>query len=175
MFERFTKDAREVVTGAVALAATLGQSHVGPEHLAATLPTAGGRVADLLAAHHVDPAALTAAAGGGTHGGILSDAEVEVLRSVGVDADEVLRRIEQEFGAQEPTRPSRRRLRRPLRPEVKVVLTQSLRQAQAMHHRELRTEHILLALLAQPAPDPATRLIQSRGLTYDTARSTLVA
>jgi hypothetical protein len=175
MFERFTRDAREVVHGAVTLAAALGQSHVGPEHFAAALPPAGGRAADLLAAHHVDAAALEAAAGG-ERPAVLSDDEIEALRSVGVDAAEVLRRIEQEFGPLPAgPRSGGRRWRRPLRRESMKVLQQSLRQAQGLRHRELGTEHILLALLAQDDPDPATRLIQSHGLTYDTAKAALAA
>jgi ATP-dependent Clp protease ATP-binding subunit ClpA len=175
MFERFTRDARQVVMGAVALAATLNQSHAGPEHMAACLPATGGKAADLLAAHDIDAAALQRAAGAGEHRRVLNDDEVAALRSVGVDADEVLRRIEAEFGPQPaPDRPAGRRTRRPLRREAAKVLQQSLRQAQGMRHRELRSEHILLALLAQEEPDPATRLIQSHGLTYQTAKSALI-
>lgn len=176
MFERFTRQAREVVKGAVVLAAKLGQAQAGPEHLAACLPPAGGRAADLLAAHHVDGAELVAAARGGTVGGVLTADEVDALRSVGVDADEVLRRIEEEFGPQPvPARPARRRLRAPMRRESVRVVQETLHQAKGLRHRELGTGHILLALLAQTEPDPATRLIQARGLTYATARAALAA
>jgi hypothetical protein len=179
MFERFTGDARELVKGAVVLAGSLGQSHVGPEHLAASLAPVGGVAAGMLAAHQITPEALQAAAAGtGAGADVLTADEIAALRSVGVDAQEVLRRIEQEFGAQPPpNRPASRRgrFRQPFRPESKRILEQSLRQAVGMKHRYLGTEHILLALLAQPNPDPATKVLLAHGLTYDTARAEILA
>lgn len=114
---------------------------------------------------------------------VLSPAELSALRAVGIDADEVFRRIEETFGDPEwfipddPHQPERRRFgRRRVRfgAEAKRALEESLRQAIRLRHRHIGTEHTLLGLLALPQP-PLPNLLAAHGITYEQARQRVLA
>jgi ATP-dependent Clp protease ATP-binding subunit ClpA len=69
----------------------------------------------------------------------LDDDDAEALAAIGIDLDEVVRRIDRHLGG----RPSRRpRFSR----EAKKVLELALREALAMRHNYIGTEHLLLGL-----------------------------
>ena len=142
MLERFTKRARTLVTGATTRAQEASADQVRPEHLLAALlddedslavrvltgcgaPVA--RVRDELGRHrarYVDG---------------LDEDDAEALAAIGIDLDEVVRRIDRHLGG----RPSRRpRFSR----EAKKVLELSLREAVSLHHNYIGTEHLLLGL-----------------------------
>jgi ATP-dependent Clp protease ATP-binding subunit ClpA len=160
MFERFTKQARHVVTFAREQARGLGHRHVGTEHLLLGL---------------LDPEAGTSA-GLLSEAGLTSDgvrAEIErllgqswflspddaaALERIGIDIEAVRAKLEESFGpdalAPEPP-PTRYGLfgRKislgPLTPRTKKVLELALREAIRLKHNWIGSEHILLGLLRE--------------------------
>jgi hypothetical protein len=185
MFERFTREARRVVLAAVTEVGETG-ADVEPQHLLLALTRASAgegerpdeRVAArILAGHGVTAEALRAAMTGATRRGGLSDDEVAALRSLGIDAEEVFRRLAEAFGPDAlaeaaPTR-SRRGLGRlggPFTRDAKKILELSLREAIALRHRSIGSEHLLLALLRAGVPGPTGAVLAERGVTYDDVR-----
>jgi ATP-dependent Clp protease ATP-binding subunit ClpA len=182
MFERFTKDARRVVTDSITVATGAGADKVAPEHLLlAVAADADGDGARLLAGYGVTEAALAAALTPATGRAGLTEDEITALRAVGIDADEVFRRIEEAFGTDalhepSPVRPRRRgRLGSPFSPPAKKVLELSLREAIAMRHRAIGSGHILLALLRQGLSGPVAEVLTRHGVDHDSARDRLRA
>src|SRR5262249_44462957 len=149
VFERFTKDARRVIVASIETAAESGAAKAAPEHLLLGLAAADQTIAArILASHGVTAADLRAATAPATGRAGLTDDEISALRAVGVDVDEVFRRIEQAFGPaalDEPSmpRPPRRRGRigAPFTPQAKKVIELSLREAVALGHRQLSSGH----------------------------------
>ena len=165
MFERFSGEARTVVRHAWDESRRLRHGHVGTEHLLLGLlqPDAGAAAA-LLRAAGVD--ADRVRDGISRHVAapprILSDADAEALRTVGIDVEAVLARIEASFGPHavlenEPGRGGgwcgRRRGRRPgrsrLTPRARKVVELSLREAIRLRSDAIGAEHLLLALLRE--------------------------
>ncbi|MBX6748451.1 MAG: Clp protease [Micromonosporaceae bacterium] len=160
MFERFTKQARQVVTSARDQARELGHHHVGTEHLLLALldPDSG------------TPAALLAEAGLTSDGvraeierllgqsGFLTPADAAALERIGIDIEAVRARIEESFGpgALEPEVPptryglfGRKVSRGLLTPRTKKVLELALREAIRLKHNWIGSEHILLGLIRE--------------------------
>lgn len=191
MFERFTKPARQVVLDAVKAADRIGPAvasaeqtsnrQVRPEHLLLGVAMSKEEVgASVLAGFGLDAARVERAITRRDPRTVLSDAEMAALRAVGIDADEVFRRIEEAFG--EPDwfladasgdQPERRPFGRlgggRFDKDARNVMVQSLRQAVALKHRRIGTEHILLGLLSIPQP-PLPDLLAAQGVTYERAR-----
>ena len=143
MFERFTVGAREVVTTAVAEASSLGHPAVGPEHVLLGLlhPGVGvgrevlndaGLTPDRVreAVRHRYPAA-----------GFPTADDAESLRSVGIDLDEVMARLEQTLGADALAPAAARRGGRRFTPVAKKTLQLAL--------RDLTPTRLLAALRVQ--------------------------
>jgi ATP-dependent Clp protease ATP-binding subunit ClpA len=161
MFERFTQDARQIVITAQAEATELRQPHVGTEHLllamladpgtAGTVLREAGVEADNVRADLVRRVSPTPP--------LLTEEDVEALRSVGVDADAVLARIEASFGPDALLPPisekrgwlGRRQECTRFSPRSKKVLELSLREAIRAHDGEIRSGHLLLGLLREGA------------------------
>jgi ATP-dependent Clp protease ATP-binding subunit ClpA len=102
MFERFTNDARAIVTAAQEHARRLGHSFIGCEHLllaAASMPEPAGAV---LRDHGVTPARVESEiarhVGLGRTRDLLCGLDREALASIGIDLDTVRARIEERFG-----------------------------------------------------------------------------
>jgi ATP-dependent Clp protease ATP-binding subunit ClpA len=187
MVERFTKPAREVVRSALAAAERLGHRQVGAEHLLLGVASPGSGVgADVLAGFGLGAAQVERAMTRRDPRSVLSPAELSALRAVGIDPEEVFRRIEEAFGDPEwfapdvpdvPEQPGRRLFgRRGVRfgDEARRALQESLRQAIGLKHRHIGTEHILLALLTLPQP-PLPDLLAAHGITYEQARQRVLA
>ncbi|MEV4755917.1 Clp protease N-terminal domain-containing protein [Micromonospora sp. NPDC049559] len=182
MFERFTREVRQVVTDSVEIAGGAGAAKVAPEHLLLALADGGQgggeqSGARVLTGHGVTAAALRAALAPRVGRAGLTDDEVAALRVVGVDIDEVFRRIEEAFGpdalsdlAAAPPPRRRGRLGAPFTPEAKKVLELSLREAVALRQREITSGHLLLALLRQGLPGPIAEVLTAHGVTYDGVR-----
>jgi ATP-dependent Clp protease ATP-binding subunit ClpA len=191
MFERFSGEARTVVRHAWDESRRLQHGHVGTEHLLLGLlqPDAGA-AASLLRAAGVD--ADRVRAGISRHVSspprILSDADAEALRTVGIDVEAVLARIEASFGpdavlAPEPGRlggwRSRRRGRRPggrsrLTPRARKVIELSLREAIRLRHDAIGAEHLLLALLREGG-GLGVQVLSEAGVDLERLRQTTTA
>jgi ATP-dependent Clp protease ATP-binding subunit ClpA len=182
MFERFTANARRTVLTAVRIATERRADKTSPEHLLLAVVAEDGGGSRLLAGYGVTAAHLSAALDNATQRAGLTDEEISALRSVGIDADEVFRRVEEAFGPDafdEPTpAPPRRRrglLGGPFDPQARKVMELSLREAIALGHRSIGTEHILLGLLRQGISGPMSTVLTANGVSYDDAKRRALA
>jgi ATP-dependent Clp protease ATP-binding subunit ClpA len=181
MFERFTSEARNVVVGAQEQARALEHRFIGTEHLLLSMLANDDTAARLLRERGVTVESARAMIERYV-GGVpprLTPSDAEALRAIGIDIDEVRRRLEENFGpnplAAPPQEPVRRRfgLRRtrrqpdggqrgggqrggpgitghiPFSPRAKKVLELSLREALRLKHRSIGTEHVLLGLIRE--------------------------
>jgi ATP-dependent Clp protease ATP-binding subunit ClpA len=168
MMERFTKRARELVERAVEIATESRASEVRPEHLFAALlwdtDCLAVRVleeqgADLDRLHaELDQRRSRYVDG-------LDEDDATALASIGIDLAEVVDRLG------DPPRGGRRfgRPRRKFSRAAKKVLELSLREAVALGHSYIGTEHLLLGLVRQ---DDATvrEALRAAGVPTDGLR-----
>ena len=183
MFERFTDRARKVVSVALAKAKEQGDDQIRPVHMLYGLTVADGVAARALTALGVDTAAVERefgrASGAAPHEAASDDAEA--LAAIGIDLDEIKRRIEESFGpgALErvpltPGGPLNWTGRLPLNGQAKLSLAESLKEARALHHKYIGTEHVLLGLLRvaerHPYGEFAAATLPDLGLDPATAR-----
>jgi ATP-dependent Clp protease ATP-binding subunit ClpA len=146
MLERFTKPARTVVTAAERQAAAATASETRPEHLLMALLDQDGCLAVRVLGDLGAPAAELRQ----TLDGLrlryvdgLDEDDAAALRAIGIDLDEVVRRIDRNLGGLGPAHsPGRRRFSR----QSRKVLELALREAIALHHNYIGTEHLLLGL-----------------------------
>ena len=147
MFERFTRSARTVVTGAHRQAAATASPEIRPEHLLMALlaeetclavrvleglgepPVVVSRALERHRLRHIDG---------------LDEDDAAALRTIGIDLDEVVRRVEQNLGG---LAPAPRRARPRFSRASKKVLALGLREAISLGHNYIGTEHLLLGLL----------------------------
>jgi ATP-dependent Clp protease ATP-binding subunit ClpA len=144
MFERFTGPARTAVGSATTFAQQALASETRPEHLLwALLEDEGTLAARVLADVGAPVAELRAELGRQRLqyvDGLDAD-DADALRAIGIDLDEVVRRIERNLGGR-GSAPRRPRFSR----ASKKVLELSLREALSLRHNYIGTEHLLLAL-----------------------------
>jgi hypothetical protein len=188
VFERFTRDARTVVISTQDLCRSLGVDEVRPVHLLLALTDDGSGAREVLTAHGLTADAVGAAIGVPRPGASapLDDDDAAALRSLGIDLDAIREAVDQQFGegALEAAAAgegadgaegradggdlAQRRLG--LGGHVrfgrgaKKVLELSLREAVRQHSREIRSEHIALAVVR--TDDDAVRMLLS-GLGVD--------
>ncbi|MEV8126552.1 Clp protease N-terminal domain-containing protein [Streptomyces sp. NPDC085944] len=173
MFERFTKDARVVVQGAVEHAEAAGAGTVEPEHLLlALLDREGSRASFALAAlgagEHRD--AVRQELRDARRRAGLSQAETEALAGLGVDVAEIVARVEEAHGVGALSADDRKGGRRwsghgSLSRGAKEVLEKALRVAVARRDRRIGDEHLLLALILRPGV-PA-EVLAGHGVTHE--------
>ena len=187
MFERFTSAARQVVVQAQTEARELDHGWIGTEHL--LLAVLSGVDGPLVAA--LTKAVLT-------HDGVRREVlrwfadghdDATALRGLGIDLDDVRRRVEDTFGPGalddgEGTAPGSSRWRRPRRGsgeggghipfsrDAKKALELSLREAVTLHSRAIAAEHLLLGLLR--AGGTTTVLLDRVGAAPDDVRRRVV-
>jgi len=178
MFERFTDKARTVVILAKGKAAERGDQ-IRPVYMLYALTSGDGVAARVLASLGVDAAAVerqldrTAPRGNPLEGEATSG-DAEALATIGIDLDEIRRRIEESFGpgtlehlplADQGSlnRTGRMMLTR----EARQTLARSLKEARALHHSYIGTEHLLLGLLSVAEGNPRGDFIPE---TLDTLR-----
>jgi ATP-dependent Clp protease ATP-binding subunit ClpA len=159
MFERFTDRARNAVTGAQSTARELGHNYIGTEHLLLALLEGDGIAARVLAGLGVTPDVVKRQVLAEVGRGPLDPGDAEALGTIGIDLHEVQRRVEASFGPGALYwRPGCGRGRRgvpllgghiPFTPRAKKVLELSLREALALKHNYIGTEHILLGLVRE--------------------------
>ncbi|MFJ9405858.1 Clp protease N-terminal domain-containing protein [Streptomyces sp. NPDC101393] len=171
MFEKFTADARAVVTAAATHADRTGSGTVGePELLLALLDRTDSAAATALGALGIRERrdSVVSALDAARRRGGISTADVTALAGLGIDVEEIVARVEQEHGvgALAPGGPARRgkKLRRPFTAEAKSVVERSLRIAVGRGDRRIGDEHLLLALTARPGP--AATVLADHGVTY---------
>jgi ATP-dependent Clp protease ATP-binding subunit ClpA len=149
VFDKFTNLAKRSITLSQDEAIGLGHDFIGTEHLLLGLARVREGVAgELLGEHGVTPdrarreaVRLLEAAGVPATGG---RAAAEALATIGIDVEEIRRRADDAFG------PGRFFFPRPAyTPRAKKALISTLREAQALGHDDIGTEHILLGLLAE--------------------------
>jgi ATP-dependent Clp protease ATP-binding subunit ClpA len=183
MFERFTDRARTVVTRAQE-SDELRHRHIGTEHLLLGLLDGDGVAHGVLVGAGVDPQRVRADVKRQLSGGfdVFGEAEAADLKLLGIDLDAVRAKVEETFGpdalaprASEKRRLFGRRLRSPFTARAKKVLELSLREALALKHNYIGTEHILLGLLRE-GNGLATRVLVEQGFDLaDLRRRTLAA
>ena len=162
MFERFTDKARQVVFLAKGKATERDDDQIRPVHMLYGLAAADGVAARVLTAVGVDAAAVDRELGrasGAPPGALASGNETdggdaEALAAIGIDLDEIKRRIEESFGpgALErvpltPRGPLNWTGRMPMNDQAKLSLALALKEAKGLHHNYIGTEHLLLGLL----------------------------
>ena len=187
MFERFTDKARKVVILAKGKATERGDDQIRPVHMLYGLAATHGVAARVLTALGVDGAAVDRElrrAGGALPRSVGSSDEAtagdaEALAAIGIDLDEIKRRIEDSFGpgALErvplaPRGPLNWTGRLPLAEASKLTLALALKEARALHHNYIGTEHVLLGLLrvAERQPHADFAAVTLRDLGLDPAR-----
>lgn len=180
MFERFSQHARDAVIGAVRRADWDNEDRVTPEHLlVALLADEGAGLAPLLG-EQVTAAEISGELERLRRRGGLSDADAAALGEIGIDLGAVLDTVERSLGpdalvAPVSDRSRRRGFSRPGRatitPEFKHTLELSLRETTSLREREMRPEHLLLALLRQPGP--SRDVLGAHGIRYADVRARL--
>ena len=165
MFERFTDKARMVVILAKAKATERGDQ-IRPVYMLYALASAEGVAARALASLGVDADSVeglfdsTAPLRSPLEGEATSG-DAEALAAIGIDLDEIKRRIEESFGPGALERvplaqqgPLNWTGRMTLTRESKQSLAFALKEARAMHHNYIGTEHLLLGLLSTAERNP---------------------
>src|SRR5580658_2103799 len=186
MFERFTDRARKVVSLALNKAKERGDDQIRPVHMLYGVAAADGVAARALEVLGVDAAAVERELGrtGGaaaSAAGVPDDTagDAEALAAIGIDLDEIRRRVEDSFGpgALErvpltPRGPLNWTGRLPLSDQAKLTLALALKEARALHHTYIGTEHVLLGLLrvAERQPHADFAAVTLRDLDLDPAR-----
>ncbi|WP_062442925.1 Clp protease N-terminal domain-containing protein [Herbidospora daliensis] len=183
MFERFTDDARRVVSAAQVEARRLNHPRIGTEHL--------------LLGMLQDPESLAARVLTGLdHGGaearlrdILNqpggrrgpELDAALLSTIGIDLDAIREKVEEAFGPgaldREPVRDHRGHLRSgrhiPFGPRAKKTLELSLREAIALKHKSISDGHVLLGVIREGG-GLAMQIIVESGISPDRVREALV-
>jgi hypothetical protein len=177
MFERFTKDARAVVEGAVGHSERTGAEVVGEEHmLFALLDREGSRGSFALTSlgmagrrDSVERGLAEARRRGG-----LSRADADALSGLGIDLSEIVSRVEEAHGVgalESGPKGSGRWSRRAFGQGAKDTLTRSLRIAVARRDRRIGDEHLLMALTARPGV--LAEVLADHGVTYESVTRVL--
>jgi ATP-dependent Clp protease ATP-binding subunit ClpA len=175
MFERFARAAREAVVDAHARAQAEHAPGITDDHVLAALLT-GPQAAQLLPAVGLTPddaVQILADVAAARRRGGLTAADAEALAGLGIDLDEVLAAVERQLGAGALAPAARRRGRSRLRASrgFQQVLGSAVRRARASGDRELRPEHLLLALVGRR--DPIAEALAARGVTAATVLEAL--
>ena len=178
MFERFTQPARAVVVLAQEHARMLGAEEVGSVHMLIGVCETESPAATLLADHGITGEQIRDAARTAGAASRLPDAEA--LAGLGIDLDEIRRRVEETFGpgALEGTRAAGRRARRRawghlrFTDDAKKTLELAVREAVRRGDGYIGVEHLVLGFL-HPQTGAAGDLLRARGLTLDGVRSEL--
>jgi ATP-dependent Clp protease ATP-binding subunit ClpA len=158
MFERFTDKARAVVILAKAKASERGDQ-IRPVYMLHALASAEGVAGRVLADLGVDAEAVerqldrTAPLGNPLEAEATSG-DAEALATIGIDLDEIKRKVEEDFGPGAlgrvpltPQGPLNWTGRMTLTRESRQSLGLALKEARALRHNYIGTEHLLLGLL----------------------------
>ncbi|CAN5193317.1 hypothetical protein BH20ACT22_BH20ACT22_03430 [soil metagenome] len=194
MFERFTHSARQVVVLAQTEAQSLRHNYIGTEHLLlGLLGETEGLAARVLNELGVDRDDIHKGVVNYVGAGPVNQPDAAALDAIGIDLDAVRRRVEEAFGpnALERTRAARTRAEKrrgflgrghrrscgeghiPFTPRAKKTLELSLREALALGHGYIGTEHILLGLLRE-GQGLAALLLSREDIKFEVVRRRMV-
>ncbi|MEW2524636.1 Clp protease N-terminal domain-containing protein [Streptomyces sp. NPDC047071] len=177
MFERFTRSARAVVTGAVEHAEQADADSIDDGHLLlALLDRRGSRASFALAALGADRRReeIAEALADARRRGGLTQADTEALAGLGIDVEEIVARVEETHGAGVLASVGEGRGRkgigsrfghRGFTRDAKDTLARALRIATANRARAIGDEHILLALTTRPGI--VAEVLGARGVTRE--------
>jgi ATP-dependent Clp protease ATP-binding subunit ClpA len=170
---RLTPEARHALTCAEAHARRMDDTGLGTEHLLlGLLSDASGPSARVLADLGVTTGAVEAAlartAPDPKEG--LRPADVDVLRAIGIDLDEVRQRVEASFGAGALTPVTSGRRRPRMTGRARDVWSASVRETKELGHRFLGSEHLLLGLDGVEAGAGA-QILRHAGVTSESIRA----
>ncbi|MET7570863.1 Clp protease N-terminal domain-containing protein [Streptomyces sp. NPDC005492] len=180
MFERFTKDARAVVRGAVEHCERSGAGAVEAEHLLlALLDRRGSRASFALTALGLAAEerkeSVRQALGDARRRAGLSQSEADALAGLGIDVSEIVARVEEAHGAGAMSGDRKDKEwwsgRRTFGRGAKNVLEKSLRIAVAHRDRHIGDEHLLLALTILPGVPG--EVLADHGVTHEAATRVL--
>lgn len=166
--QRFTARARAAVVAAVEEADRSGDDLVAPSHLLLTVVAdPHGVAAQVLGVTGAGADRLRAEVGRRRASGLagLGEDDAAALAAIGIDLDEVLRRLDGPRLV-----PRRRRWRGRFEPGAKKALELSLREALELRHGYIGTEHLLLGLLRTGDPVVVDAL-RACGASYDDVRA----
>lgn len=160
MFERFTDRARTAVILARTEASERGDQ-IRPVHMLHALASGEGVAARVLADLGVDAGDIgrrldRTAPPRKPREGEPPDSDAEALASIGIDLDEIRRKVEESFGpgalerAAAPQGTGRTTMTR----ETKQSVELAAREARALRHSYIGTEHLLLGLLSAAERNP---------------------
>jgi ATP-dependent Clp protease ATP-binding subunit ClpA len=167
VFERFRQGARRVVELAQEEAQSLGHNYIGTEHLLIGLVgQQEGLAAKALASQGITQEALRKEVTEIIGTVYPPPFDRAALANLGIDLEEVRRRVEATFGpgALERTRASCIWAHRRFTPRAKKVLELALREAIALRHGYLDTEHVLLGLIRE-GDGLAVKILKRLGVT----------
>jgi len=169
MFERFTGRARAAVASAQEEARALGHRWIGTEHLllgiAADPDSVGAKILTRAGLEH---SALREAVRQAIGEGSPDDASA--LASIGIDLEAVRQAVEAAFGAGALERTRAGCV--PFTARAKKSLELALREAKALGHDYIGTEHMLLGLAH--GGGVARDVLAARGLDSDRLRALVV-
>ena len=183
MFERFTSDARQVVVVAREQAVQRGDGRMRPLHLLYGLVTTDGVAARVLTGLGVNAEVVVRELGGAPLSPAPEgdDSDAAALRAIGIDIDEIRRKVEEDFGegALDRAAVTSPGARIRLTGESRAVLALALREARSLHHNYLSTEHLLLAMLrlgkGNKLGDFTPATLRALGIDPDEARQHVLA
>ena len=184
MFERFTEPARRSVVLAQDEARRLRHHYLGTEHLLlGVLGVPGAAGANALERLGLDAELVRADVARiiGIGPERLGADDAEALRTLGIELDEIRRRVEEEFGpgALEwpPTTCRDTDVRAPagrvpFTPRAKKVLELGLREAVHLRSGHIGTEHIVLGIVRE-GEGVAMRILSEHGASADGVRGAI--
>jgi ATP-dependent Clp protease ATP-binding subunit ClpA len=146
VFERFTRNAQQVVAAARADATAAAAPELRPVHLLTALAQRDDVLAMKVLAGLGAPGdeVRRVVAGLGQRYAVAMDADdAEALKLLGIDLDDVIRRIDRDLGGA----PSRGGARTRFSAEGKKVLEMAVRSAQGLGDGFFGTEHLLVGLI----------------------------
>jgi ATP-dependent Clp protease ATP-binding subunit ClpA len=139
MFERFTREARQVVVDAQDECCRLQSPAISSIHLLLALTRDQQPLSVLLARHGLSHAALDEHAG-------------DALTTHGLDADTVRKVWRRRLARASRDRARRRSGHLPFRADARKGLQLSLREASRLRSGEIGVEHLTLGILRDPGP-----------------------
>jgi ATP-dependent Clp protease ATP-binding subunit ClpA len=186
MFERFTNDARETVVRARREAMESGPDPIGTHHLLLALASPeAGLAHEVLRGAGLDERRIREEIVrlAGTPNRALGPEDAAALRTIGIDLDSVLARVEESFGpdalrtvgdvpAEETLRRRSHRVGR-FTPRARKIFELALREAIRLHDRQLGSEHLLLGLIRE-GDGLACRILVDNGIAPEDLRTAVL-